>query len=78
MPGSGWSSSTARTAGFYKCGHDEQTGNTLVCMEKRQRCVLILANDVRAEAGFAQLVRFVLGNTGVPYQWEYGERACNS
>ena len=26
----------------------------MVCLEKSQRCVLILANDVRAEAGFAQ------------------------
>ncbi len=47
--------------GFYKGGHDGQTANTLVCLEKSQRCVLILANDVRAEAGYAQLVRFILG-----------------
>ena len=25
-----------------------------------------------AERGFAELVRFVLGETGVPYGWEYG------
>ena len=64
--------------GFYKGGHDGQTANTLVCIERRQRCVLILANDVRAEAGFAELVRFILGDTGVPYEWEYGDYAGKS
>lgn len=64
--------------GFYKGGHDEQTGNTLVCLQAKRRCVLLLANDVRAEAGFAELVRFVLGETGVPYDWEYGDHAGKS
>jgi CubicO group peptidase (beta-lactamase class C family) len=64
--------------GFYKGGHDGQTANTMVCIEPSQRCVLILSNDVRSEAGFAQLVRFILGNTGVPYDWEYGDQAGRS
>lgn len=64
--------------GFYKGGHDGQTANTMVCIEKGQRCVVILSNDVRAEAGFADLVKFVLGDTGVPYEWEYGDRAGKS
>jgi hypothetical protein len=33
--------------------------------------VLILSNDVRAERAFPMLVRSVLGETGVPYRWEY-------
>ena len=64
--------------GFYKGGHDGQTANTLVCLENGQRCVLVLSNDVRAEAGFADLVRFILGDTGVPYDWEYGDQAGKS
>jgi CubicO group peptidase (beta-lactamase class C family) len=64
--------------GFFKGGHDEQTANTLVCIEKTRKCVLIMSNDVRAEAGFAELVRFILGDTGVPYDWEYGDRAGKS
>jgi CubicO group peptidase (beta-lactamase class C family) len=64
--------------GFFKGGHDGQTANTVVCVEKSQRCVLILSNDVRAEAGFAEIVRFVLGDTGVPYEWEYGDHAGKS
>jgi CubicO group peptidase (beta-lactamase class C family) len=64
--------------GFYKGGHDGQTANTMVCIEADQRCVVILSNDVRSEAGFADLVRFILGDTGAPYDWEYGDRAGKS
>lgn len=64
--------------GFYKGGHDGQTANTMVCVEKSQRCALILSNDVRSEAGFADLVHFILGDTGVPYEWEYGDYAGKS
>jgi CubicO group peptidase (beta-lactamase class C family) len=64
--------------GFFKGGHDGQTANTMVCIEAGQRCVVILSNDVRAEAGFADLVRFILGDTGVPYEWEYGDHAGKS
>jgi len=64
--------------GFYKGGHDGQTANTMVCIEASQNCVLILSNDVRSEAGFADLVKFILGNTGVPYDWEYGDHAGRS
>jgi CubicO group peptidase (beta-lactamase class C family) len=64
--------------GFFKGGHDGQTANTMVCVEKSQNCVLILSNDVRAEAGFPELVRFILGDTGVPFEWEYGDHAGKS
>jgi CubicO group peptidase (beta-lactamase class C family) len=64
--------------GFYKGGHDGGTANTMVCVESRRSCVVILSNDVRSEAGFADLVRFILGNTGVPYDWEYGQNAGKS
>ncbi len=64
--------------GFFKGGHDGQTANTMVCMESGQRCVLILSNDVRSEAGFVELVKFILGDTGVPYDWEYGDHAGKS
>jgi CubicO group peptidase (beta-lactamase class C family) len=64
--------------GFFKGGHDGQTANTMVCLEKSERCVLILSNDVRNEAGFADLVKFILGDTGVPFEWEYSDRAGKS
>lgn len=58
--------------GFFKGGHNDTTGNTWVCVEASRRCVVILANDVRAEPAYAELVRFILGETGAPYDWEYG------
>jgi CubicO group peptidase (beta-lactamase class C family) len=64
--------------GFYKGGHDGQTANTMVCLETSQRCVVILSNDVRSEVRFADIVKFILGETGVPYEWEYGDRAGKS
>lgn len=59
--------------GFFKGGHDDFVGNTWVCIERGRRCVVILADDVRAEAGFPRIVRAVLGDTGTPWTWEYGE-----
>ena len=64
--------------GFFKGGHDGQTANTMVCLEKSKRCVVILSNDVRSEAGFGDLVKVILGETGVPYDWEYGDHAGKS
>src|ERR1700676_2498353 len=64
--------------GFYKGGHDGQTANTMVCIEAAQRCVVVLSNDVHSEAGFADLVRFILSDTGAPYGWEYGDHAGKS
>ncbi len=58
--------------GFYKGGHDDSTGNTWVCLRGPQRCVVILANDVRAERAFGRLVAAILGDSGVPWDWEYG------
>lgn len=57
--------------GWYKGGHNDTTANTMVCIERRKRCVLILSNDVRSERAFPMLVRSILGETGVPYHWEY-------
>ena len=57
---------------FFKGGHNDTTGNTWVCVEATKSCVVILSNDVRAEAAFPTLVGFLLGETGVPWSWEYG------
>lgn len=58
--------------GFFKGGHNDTTGNTWVCVERGRKCVVILGNDVRVEAAFPELVRTILGETGVPFDWEYG------
>lgn len=60
--------------GFFKGGHNDSTGNMLVCLLRQRRCVTILSNDVRAEAAFPRIVRAVFGETGMPWRWEYGEQ----
>jgi CubicO group peptidase (beta-lactamase class C family) len=57
--------------GFFKGGHNDSTANMWVCLERGRRCVVLLANDVRAEAAFPQLVESILGDTGLPWRWEY-------
>ncbi|MBO9603131.1 MAG: beta-lactamase family protein [Novosphingobium sp.] len=57
--------------GFFKGGHNESTGNMWVCLERSRRCVLLLGNDVRAERIYPQIVELVLGDTGMPWRWEY-------
>jgi len=58
--------------GWFKGGHNDWTGNMVLCLEGGQRCVVLLANDVRAERIYPQLARMVLGATGMPWRWEYG------
>ena len=58
--------------GFFKGGHNDSTGNMWVCLEKGRRCVVLMANDVRAEAAFPRITKLILGETGLPWIWEYG------
>lgn len=57
--------------GFYKGGHNDSTGNTWVTIERGRRSMVILSNDVRTEGAFPDLVRSALGETGMPWGWEY-------
>jgi hypothetical protein len=57
---------------FMKGGHNDWTGNMAVCQEARRRCVVLLANSVRAEKIYPALVEFILGPTATPWWWEYG------
>lgn len=58
--------------GFFKGGHEDDAGNTFVCVARTARCVLLLSNDVRAEKAFPGIVAAILGETGAPWRWEYG------
>lgn len=59
--------------GFFKGGHNDSTANMWVCLDASRRCVVLLSNDVRAEPAFPALVRSILGETGLPWAWEYGD-----
>jgi CubicO group peptidase (beta-lactamase class C family) len=60
---------------WFKGGHNDFTGNMLICQERAQRCVVFLANDVRAERIYPELARRILGETAMPWAWEYGLEA---
>jgi CubicO group peptidase (beta-lactamase class C family) len=57
---------------WYKGGHNDWTGNQVICLEARRRCVVFLGNDVRAERIYPELAAFILGPTQMPWGWEYG------
>ncbi len=61
--------------GFFKGGHNDSTANMLACAERGRRCVVVLSNDVRAEPAFSKLIDAILGDTGLPWRWEYGPGA---
>jgi len=56
---------------WFKGGHNDWTGNMVICMENGKRCVVMLANDVRAERIYPEIVRSILGDTEMPWRWEY-------
>jgi len=56
---------------FFKSGHDDWTGNMAICLEAGQRCVIMLSNDVRAEKLFPEIARLALGQTDMPWSWNY-------
>ncbi|WP_411279286.1 serine hydrolase domain-containing protein [Gemmatimonas sp.] len=59
-------------AAWFKGGHNDSTGNMVICVERQRRCVVFLANDVRAERIYPALARGILGEISMPWWWEYG------
>lgn len=56
---------------WFKGGHNDSTGNMVVCLETGRRCVVLLGNDVRAERIYPELASLVLGGIRLPWRWEY-------
>ena len=56
---------------WFKGGHNDWTGNMVVCLEHGKRCIVLLSNDVRAERIYPALTGVVLGDTRMPWAWEY-------
>lgn len=55
---------------FFKEGHDDGTNNYALCLDTAQRCILLLANSSNGEGIFLYLVDALLGETGLPWEWE--------
>ena len=56
---------------WFKGGHNPWTGNMLICQEGKRRCIVLLANSVRAELIYPDLVAFALGDVDMPWWWQY-------
>jgi len=54
---------------WFKGGHNDWTGNMVLCQEARRRCVVFLGNSVRAELIYPELTHFILGDTVMPWWW---------
>jgi CubicO group peptidase (beta-lactamase class C family) len=58
---------------WFRGGHNDWTGNIVICQDARRRCVIFLGNSVRAELIYPELARLILGETAMPWWWLYGE-----
>lgn len=56
---------------FFKGGHNDITDNQLICIERGQRCIVMLSNSGVGARIFPPLVQAALGDTGMPWTWEY-------
>lgn len=63
---------------FSKGGHNDWTGNLVICSERRRRCLLMFGNSVRAERIYPEIVSLVLGETGFPFWWIYPEQQASA
>ncbi|HEX7849125.1 MAG TPA: serine hydrolase domain-containing protein [Sphingomonas sp.] len=67
----GWGTFRSRFGdAYFKEGHDDGTENYAMCVDKRQSCILLMANDNRAAAIFVTLTNQLLGPVGLPAEWE--------
>ena len=55
---------------FFKEGHDDGTNNYALCLNETRHCILILSNSSNGESIFLYLVNALLGETGLPWEWE--------
>ena len=56
---------------FFQGGHDDGTASMVVCIEAKERCAVLLSNDVRAERIYPELVNLLIGDTKMPWYWKY-------
>ena len=58
-------------ASWFQGGHNPWTGNFVVCQEATKRCLVLLANSVRAELICPELARDLMDDDAIPFWWEY-------
>lgn len=58
---------------WFKGGHNDSTGNMVVCQDTTRDCIVLLSNSVRAELIYPEIAAYVMGDTLIPFWWEYGD-----
>ena len=56
---------------FFKGGHDDWTDNFAIFLPAKRRGLVLLSNSSRAETIYPALIKAILGETGLPWSWEY-------
>ncbi len=56
---------------FYKGGHNEWTDNLAIGLLSQKSGLVFLSNSVLGETIFPALVKFLWGDPGFPWSWEY-------
>jgi hypothetical protein len=69
--GLGWGLFESRFGpAFFKEGHDEGTNNYALCLREQRQCILLMSNSANGESIFLYLADALLGETGLPWEWE--------
>lgn len=69
--GLGWGLFQSRFGpAFFKEGHDDGTNNYALCLDEAGLCMLLLSNSSNGESIFLYLANELLGETGLPWEWE--------
>jgi CubicO group peptidase (beta-lactamase class C family) len=55
---------------WFKGGHNDVTGNMVICQPRHRRCLVMLSNDVRAEIIYPEIATRVLGEIRLPWRWD--------
>ena len=67
----GWGTFQSRFGhAYFKEGHDDGTDNYAMCVDTRESCILLMANDNRAVSIFVPLINQLMGPVGLPAEWE--------
>ena len=48
------------------------TDTQMICVERNQRCLLLMSNSGVGHRVFPPLLKAALGDVGMPWTWEYG------
>jgi CubicO group peptidase (beta-lactamase class C family) len=56
---------------FFKGGHNDITDNLMICVERGQRCLVVLTNSGVGARIIPPMVKAALGDVGMPWTWEY-------